>query len=174
MSAWNSLEIAKLSVSLVTPVLVLILGIVINNSIKSGERATALRSEIYKIIGGELNDIYSYLTFVGCWKEMTPLDMIAKKRVVDRAMYTYRPFFSDELFRTYDTFMQEAFQPFGGAGTDARIRSNVSTADGDRKTHQKEWHPGWEDRFTQEGNKVAQKDAYNQFLEQLARDLALK
>lgn len=173
-SPWNSLEVAKLAASLITPVLVLILGIVINNSIQSGERATALRSDIYKTVGGDLNDIYSYLAFVGRWKEMTPMDVIAKKRAVDKAMYTYRPFFSNELFHTYETFMDEAFQPYGGAGKDARIRSDISTGDGDRKIHGKDWQADWEDSFTKERNKEAQRNAYNHFLEQLARDLALK
>lgn len=171
---WNSLEIAKLAASLITPILVLILGIVINNSIKSGERSTALRSEIYKTVGGDLNDIYSYLAFVGRWKDMTPLEIIAKKRAVDKAMYTYRPFFSNELFRTYETFMSEAFEPYGGAGEDARIRSDIATGDGDRRIHGKEWRNEWEDRFTKERNKSAQQEAYHQFLEQLARDLGLK
>lgn len=173
-SSWNSLEIAKLVASLITPVLVLILGIVINNSIKSADRATALRSEIYKTVGGDLNDIYSYLAFVGRWKELTPVEVIDKKRAVDKAMYTYRPFFSDELFHTYETFMNEAFRPYGGAGKDARIRSDISTGDGDRKIHGREWQVDWEDRFTKERNKSAQREAYNAFLEQLARDLALK
>jgi len=173
-SPWNSLELAKLAVSLLTPVLVLVLGIVINNSIRSGERATALRSEIYKSIGGDLNDIYAYLALVGRWKEMTPRDVIAKKRAVDKAMYTYRPFFSAELFQTYETFMREAFAPFGGAGQDARIRSDIATADGDRRLHGPEWHAAWEDRFTKERNKSAQREAYDAFLEQLARDLGLK
>lgn len=174
ISSWNSVEIAKLAVSLVTPVLVLVLGIVINNSIKSGERATALRSEIYKTIGGELNDIYSYLAFVGRWKDMTPPEIIAKKRIVDKAMYTYRPFFTDELFSTYETFMEEAFKPYGGAGKDASIRSDIATGDGDRRIHGKEWQAEWENRFTKERNKADQREAYDRFLAQLARDLALK
>lgn len=173
-SLWNSLEIAKLAASLATPVLVLILGIVINDSLKSTERATALRSEIYKTIGGDLNDIYAYLAFVGTWKEMTPVEIIAKKRAVDKAMFTYQPFFSDELFHTYETFMAEAFRPYGGAGTDARIRSDIATGDGDRRVHGKAWQTEWEDRFTGERNKTKQREAYDQFLQQLARDLALK
>ena len=120
---WNSLEIAKISASLITPMLVLFLGIVINNSIKKAERSTSLRSEIYQTVGGDLNDIYSYLSFVGGWKENTPLEIIEKKRAVDKAMFTYRPFFTKELFTTYETFMKEAFDPFSGAGKDARIRS---------------------------------------------------
>lgn len=109
---WTTLEIAKLSVSLLTPLLVLILGIIINHSIRAAERSTALRSDIYRAIGGDLNDIYSYLAFVGGWKDLGPKDVIARKRAVDKAMFTYRPFFSKELFRTYEAFMKEAFEPY--------------------------------------------------------------
>jgi hypothetical protein len=172
-SPWNSLEAAKMAASLITPVLVLALGIIINNSIKNAERSTSLRSEIYKTVGGDLNDIYSYLAFVGGWKEMTPIEIIAKKRAVDKAMYTYKPFFSDELFDTYVKFMNAAFRAYGEAGKDARIRSDIKTDDGDRTIHSKEWKAEWEDRFTKERNKQEQREAYNDFLEQLARDLKL-
>lgn len=168
---WNSLEVVKVITGLVTPILVLILGIVINNSIKDAERSTALRSEIYKSIGGELNDIYSYLAFVGSWKELTPIQILAKKRAIDKAMYTYRPFFSDELFATYERFMQQAFAVYGEPGKDARIRSDIKTADGDRSIHSVEWNAEWQDRFSKERNKFEQMRAYHDFLEQLARDL---
>lgn len=171
---WNSLEIAKLIVSAVTPILLLVLGVSINSSIKDSERSTALRSEIYKSVGGDLNDIYSYLSFVGSWKELTPIEVIARKRAVDKAMFTYRPFFSKELFETYQRFMGEAFATFGGAGTDARIRSDITTPDGDRQKHStKGWEQSWDERFTKERNKTAQREAYERFLEQLARDLRL-
>ena len=174
MKEWESLEIAKLAVSVLTPVLVLVLGIIINNSIRSAERSTSLRSDIYRTIGGDLNDIYSYLAFVGGWKELTPTDVITRKRAVDKAMYTYKPFFSEELFETYQAFMREAFAPYGAPGTDARIRSDIATADGDRRIHTlKGWEAGWDDRFTKERNKEAQRAAYDRFLEQLARDLKL-
>ena len=173
-SPWNSLEKAKIAVSAITPILVLTLGIIINNSVKEGERSTALRSEIYKNVGGDLNDIYCYLSFVGGWKEMTPIDIIVRKRAVDKAMYTYRPFFSKELFSTYERFMAEAFKPYGRPGKDARIRSDIETPDGDRRIHgTKSWDSSWEDRFTNERNKDAQREAYTKFLEQMARDLRL-
>ncbi|MGJ7546818.1 hypothetical protein [Variovorax sp. LT1R16] len=170
-SPWTSLEIAKLAISTLTPLLVLVLGIRINNSVKASERSSSLRSDIYKAVGGDLNDIYSYLAFVGGWKHLTPAQVIKRKRAVDKAMYTYKPFFSQELFSTYDRFMHEAFAPFGGAGEDARIRSDISTEDGNRRLYAKSWLPVWDDCFTQECNKFEQRKAYDQFLKQLARDL---
>lgn len=172
-SPWNSLEVAKVIASFTTPILVLVLGIFINNSIKDSERSTSFRSKIYETIGKDLNDIYSYLTFVGSWKEITPPEIIAKKRAMDKAMYTYRPFFSEELFSTYEKFMSEAFAPYGAAGKDARIRSGIKTDDGDRTIHSVEWKPEWEERFTKEHKNGEQRTAYNDFLKQLARDLNL-
>ena len=46
-SVWNSLEEGKLAVSILTPVSVLVLGIIINKSIQASERSTSLRSDIY-------------------------------------------------------------------------------------------------------------------------------
>lgn len=174
VSTWNSLDVAKLIVSILTPVFVLILGIIINKSVENAERATGLRSEIYKTIGGDLNDIYCYLSFVGCWKDLSPTQVVAKKRAVDKAMYTYKPFFSQELFDTYHRFMIEAFKPFGGPGLDAKIRSEISTQVGDRRVHcSKVWEDSWERQLTKESSDMAQQVAYEKFMEQLARDLKL-
>jgi hypothetical protein len=173
-TSWNSLEITKLIFSLLTPLVLAVVGVAINDSVKTAERSAGLRSKIYEEVGGDLNDIYSYVAFVGGWKELAPVDIIAKKRAVDKNMYTYRPFFSKELFATYERFMDEAFRSYGGAGTDAQIRSDIETADGDRRQHtNKGWDLSWENRFTKERNKLAQRVAYDEFLEQLARDLKL-
>ena len=173
-SPWNSLEVLKLAIASLTPLLVLILGIRINNSVKAAERSTSLRSEIYQRIGGDLNDIYAYLAFVGGWKAPSPPEVIARKRAVDKAMYTYRPFFSPELFASYRLFMNEAFEAHGRPGEDARIRSSVASAHGDRAVHATAgWEPAWAQCFTGETNVAAQREAYERFLVQLARDLKI-
>jgi hypothetical protein len=170
MADWNSLEVAKLAISTLTPVLVLALGVVINKSVRAG----ALRSEIYKTVGGDLNAIYCYLLFVGGWKELTPVDIIDRKRTFDKAMFTYEPFFSKKLLRKYNQFTTEAFDLYSGPGVDARIRSAIETPLGDRRKHgAKGWKASWEERFTKECNRKAQQKAYTQFLKQLKRDLKL-
>lgn len=170
---WNSLEITKVIISALTPLLLFTLGILINSSVKTEDRSIALRSEIYRTIGGDLNDIYCYIAFVGNWKELTPNEVIAKKRAADRTMYTYRPFFSQELFDRYETFMNEAFAPFSEAGKDARIRADIESANGDRRKHSaKGWDASWEDRFVH-GDRTAQQEAYFRLLQQLKADLKL-
>lgn len=170
---WNSLELVKIIVSSATPLLLLILGIKINNTIKRAERSTQLRSDIYKDIGADLNDIYAYLNFVGSWKELTPLEIIKKKRSIDKTMYTYKPFFTSDLFEKYNRFMSEAFSIYQFAGSNARIRSKITTHNGDRKMHTVGWDSSWETCFTDERNEQAQRVAYDDFLKQLALDLGL-
>lgn len=89
-------------------------------------------------------------------------------------MYTYRPFFTKKLFSTYEKFMFEAFRTHWEPGKDAQIRSEIETADGNRRKHTtKGWEPSWEERFTKERNKDAQREAYTRFMAQLANDLRL-
>lgn len=65
--------------------------------------------------------------------ELTPADVLGRKHSVDKAMYTFKPFFSKELFGTYETFMRQAFGPLVKPGADPQIRSDISTDDGDRR-----------------------------------------
>ncbi|WP_314407137.1 hypothetical protein [Pseudomonas kuykendallii] len=89
-------------------------------------------------------------------------------------MHTYKPFFSEELFSTYNAFMREAFSTYGAAGTNARIRSEIENGNGSRRLHNEHgWKPEWEYCFTEEENSAAQLESYNRFLTQLARDLKL-
>ena len=167
---WNSLEVAKLAVSAMTPILVCILGVSINSSIKTVD----LRREIYKEVGSSLNDIYCYTAFIGQWKELTPLDVLARKRRVDAAIYTYKPFFSKALLTAYNNYMEASFATYGEAGSDAQIQSAVVTADGDRTRHSlRSWDPLWEKRFTQKENRAQQQITYDAFIGQLAKDLNL-
>jgi hypothetical protein len=170
-SPWNSLEWAKLLMSTLTPIAVLVIGIMISSNMKETERLGGLRVDIYRQIGGDIQDIYCYLAFVGNWKEQTPLNVIEHKRSLDRTMYTYQPLFSTRLFEAYQKFIGEAFATWQGAGQDARIRSAVATVRGDRAVHIAEWKPEWAQRFTGEDNKMKQEMALKDFMQQLAVDL---
>lgn len=142
---------------------------------KTGERSVALRSDVYKNIGGNLNDIHSYLNFFGSWKELKPDDVIKRKREIDRQMYTYEPFFTKKMFETYKLYMNAAFLPYAREpGKDAKIRSVIESIDGNRRVHgPKPWQDEWTSAFTNEDNRAKQNAAYQDFLAQLKKDLKL-
>jgi hypothetical protein len=124
------IEFIKLLSSFVTPVVILVLGIWAKGiateharRISLNDRIIEKRVQIYEAIGKDLNDIYAFLFQVGQWKELSPLDIVKKKRNIDKIMYINRPYWSDVAFDTYCAFMASAFETWTGVGEDAKIRT---------------------------------------------------
>jgi hypothetical protein len=139
---WNSLEVAKLAISTLTPLSILALSAILtrratNEAVKrqraEQEQAAETtryskviekRVELWDKIGPALNDIYAYNTYVGNWNNMTADDIITTKRNCDKEFFSYHPFFSKEFSDAYDDFMKASFSMFGGMGVDAKIRTS--------------------------------------------------
>ena len=136
-SPWTSLEITKLLVDVIKTLATLSVTVAIfwfgqqytqtatAESARSQKLAalTKQRVVIWADVAGHLNDIYCYFTFVGQWKELRPRDMIARKRSLEKTMYSYRPFFSDVFFSKYRAFVDAAFKQYRGWGKDAQLRT---------------------------------------------------
>ena len=180
-SPWNSLEIAKIVVGVLTPITIAVLGYQLA---ESGRQQSAMeasyareraeqsaaydkvvnkRAELWDRMAVPLNDIYVYMLQVGHWKELTEKDIVARKRQTDAVVYANRPYFSDELFNAYNEYMESAFATYGTIGEDARLRTNAQLQLG-----------GNEARFTGEDNRAAIHDAYYDLLDVVAHELNLK
>ena len=136
--------------SFLTPVVILVLGIWAKRiateharRISLNERIIAKRVQIYEQIGEDLNDIYTFILQIGQWKELTPADIIKKKRVLDRTMYVSRPYWSDKAFASYCAFMRAAFEAWTGVGEDAKIRTWT-----DQYKKLEHWDAAWEKYFS--------------------------
>ena len=90
------------------------------------------RLEIYDQIAPDLNRIYCFRRLLGYWKEISPPDLIATKRRLDRAVNINRHLLSEEFYRAYLDFMGVTFRTFTGPGEDAKIRAVVVHDLGDR------------------------------------------
>lgn len=165
------LKLADIVVGLLIPIAVVGVGYYLNKRLKDFEHSsqvkrqlTETRFQIYKDIGYQLNDIFSYFWFVGAWKTMTYVDIVGKKRALDRHMHTFRPIFSEALFVKYDAFMACCFEMFQGMGKDPKVRTHAA--------HRPEANePDVEECFTQENNSMAIKQAYKELQDCLAADL---
>lgn len=150
-NAWNSLEIAKLIISLAMPAAVAYFGWVANSKlqdlqhqIRLSEKIIDKRIEIYESIRIRLNNIYTYIEEVGSYKQFTPDTIMEDRRYLHAEMHTQRAYWSPATFSAYLTYMDEiAFEPWQGINTDARIRD----APGQKKTLGS-WKEGWSDDFT--------------------------
>lgn len=153
IAIWNSLEIAKFIVSVATPLIVLLLGIRVNKRLKileqlqwANQKLIEKRLQIYDQLIPLLNDILCYFTFIGCWKELKPDDVIKLKRTVDKIVYVNAPLFTEEFQTRYNSFIELCYSTYSGWGNDAKLR----TAFKRRKEANPDWEKDWEDLFAEE------------------------
>ncbi|UVS98019.1 hypothetical protein [Burkholderia glumae] len=155
VSPSNALDIARLAVSVLTPLSVTALGWLISRRLKrlelvqwTNQKLIEKRLAIYDIIAPQLNALLCFYTWVGYWKDISPDDVIRIKRDLDRTLHVYRHLFDDEIYHTYHALMLALFDVHSGAGRDARIRSLVTGPNGDRTVHGNyAWHASWSERF---------------------------
>ena len=194
--SWNSLEVARFLVSLLTPALLLLIGYMINDSQRRNqqhfemtqrenqrhfeerqrmsERLIEKRIDIYDQVGPKFNDIYCYFNHVGHWKELKPTDLISYKRLLDKTMFTYRPMFSEQLFTSYTNFINSAYQARSSISEDARLRTSIAHRREAAERAGYPWNSGWEANFTGEENTEEVSSAYKELMENFAAELGMK
>jgi hypothetical protein len=155
---WNSLEIAKLIVASTIPVAVVVMAYLLNRALKRAEnrqwfsqklveKRIALLSEALP----DLNDLYCYFVWVGRWKELSPPEILLRKRRLDQLFHANSPFFSPEARTAYEALFDVLFETFVQPGKSARLRTALTSQHGSRKTTFAErWEPGWNDMFAAE------------------------
>ncbi len=164
---WNSLELTKVVISALTPILVIIVGIFVARAEHRQDTLTSARIKSYDVIKDDLNRIHCFIADVGTWKEETPYTIIGYKRTVDREMYENRGIWSQKTFTAYTTYMDAAFATFQDSGTDARIQTDVYEKDNNSK-----WNKQWDPQLTgsEATNYRAAYDAmYKAFTDDIAR-----
>ena len=153
---WNSLEVMKLAVAVLTPLSVAGFGWFVSHRLKqfellqwSNQKLIEKRLSLYDTIAPQLNKLLCFYTWVGYWKDVTPSDVLKIKRDLDQCLNIYRHLFEKEVYESYQAFIFVLFDTFQGAGEDAKIRSVISGTDGDRTNHcSYQWQPDWDNRFT--------------------------
>ena len=174
---WNSLEIAKLAVSILTPLLVLAIGLVVNRSLKrlehrqwTSQKVIEKRLKIFDDLAPSLNDLLCYFTFVGSWKELNPEKVIQIKRSIDRIVHVNAPLFSRDFRARYDSFIDCCYQTYTGWGQNAKLRTTSS-----RYKVVEGWDPKWDDCFSQdvEADPETVRSAYHALMRQFSVELGI-
>ncbi|HEY8163689.1 MAG TPA: hypothetical protein VIF34_15680 [Methylocystis sp.] len=174
--AWTWLEIAKLTVGIITPLTVAFLGILIHRATKRFEHAQwrnqkliEKRLAIYDLLAPELNDLYCYFTYVGGWRDLDPPTVVALKRTVDKKIYLAAPLFSQEFFLAGMAFQDQCFETFNGWGTDARLKTKFQRRKEARRT---DWRDEWDACFSDKISELDDiKSTYKQLMAAFARDI---
>lgn len=177
-SVWTSLEVAKIIAQLLTPVAVAALGVYFTRVAKRFEhlqwrnqRLIEKRIAIYDDIAPDLNDILCYFTFVGCWKDLTPPDVIKLKRSVDKRIYLAAPLFSPSFYKVCMAFMSLCYATFQGWGQDAKLKSPHERR---REAAGSSWQPSWENLFSSEvANPKEIRAAYQKIMQVFSDEIGI-
>jgi hypothetical protein len=152
---WSSLEVVKLIVAAMTPVLVFGLGFMVTRAARRLEEAQwadrkliERRLELYDKLAPPLNDLFCFFTTVGHFRDITPPDALDRKREADKVFHVNRYLFSPEFGDRYTEFMDACFKQYVGAGKDALLRTS---ADHQRNERGKaSWPAEWTEDFVTE------------------------
>ena len=176
--SWSWLEVAKLSASLLVPAALAALGIYIHRVTKQFEhlqwrsqKLVEKRLGVYDDLAPQLNDLLCYFTYVGCWRDLDPPDVVALKRVVDKKVYLAAPLFSEEFFAACMAFQNLCFETYTGWGCDACLRTRFERR---RDSSRKDWNPEWEGCFSSEAAEpAAVRAAHQRVMEAFSEDIGV-
>lgn len=182
-SSWNSLEVVKLAVGLITPIIIVAFGIWVTRlaeqfkaSIWANQKVIEKRIAIYDELAPLLNDLFCYYYFVGNWKELSPKHVLDIKRRLDKRVYTYASMFSKDFKELYDGLINLCFEHYTGSGRDAKLRTSIGW-NGERKTALADvWDDRWDEMFCKDVDKNHAeeiKDAYELLMSRFASELGI-
>ena len=114
-SEWSSLEVAKLAVGVLTPVLLLVLGVLVSRAARRVEdiqwvnrKLVERRLDLFEEMAPKLNDLFCFFLLVGHFKEIEPPDALRRKRELDRSFHVHTTLFSHDFSDRYSAFMEHA------------------------------------------------------------------
>ena len=176
--SWNSVQIVTLVVEALTPITVVVLGVLFTRASRrieqvqwANQTVVTHRLNVFDKLAPGLNQLLCFATFVGVWKEIDPRKAIAIKRDLDQIMYANKVLFSDELFAAYHRFMSVLFAMFSTTGADAKVRAPIESKWGNRRDL-RWWDDAMSDLFSHDAASLKEiQDAYDELSQQFRADL---
>jgi hypothetical protein len=172
-------ETLQTVLSIITPILVLALGIPIARYTKRldtqalvDQKIIERRLALFDEVGPKLNDLYCLSRFVGHFRSIEPAKAVEHKRALDRVIHVNRPIFSPEFRSAYNAFMDTTFEMYTGGAQDAKLRIDRVQLQRERGG---EWPAEWNRHFSQQGGTDPREvvRAYENLVEAFASDLGI-
>lgn len=141
-SAWNSLVIVQVVISVMTPLAVAVLGLIVTRAVRKADardvklgrayerdqwanrRAVERLIELHKELAPLLNDLMCFFRMIGHFREIDPPGALARKRQADRVFYANEHLFSTKFREMYRLLMSRYFAQWETPGQDAKIRTS--------------------------------------------------
>lgn len=141
-SPWNSLEVAKLVVTVLITVVGGLFTLITWRQQQISEKrmeaeekftkAAEMRTAVWSQAAPMLNDIYAYFVFVGDFQDLSPKQVLEEKAKVDRLMWSNRVLFTKDGFNAYTAFINASFDSHNGWLKGVSLRTVPIRGDGDK------------------------------------------
>lgn len=175
---WNWLEVAKLVIGGLTPILLVTLGVYVQritkrfeNLLWRNQKLIEKRLAIYDDLAPLLNTVLCYFTYIGNWQEHSPPEIVSLKRTIDQKIHLAAPLFSKEFFVACTDFQHLCFEIYTGWGRHALLRSKYERR---REACGTTWNVEWNAIF---GTDVSHPDdvraAYQRVMNVFAQDIGV-
>ncbi len=170
------LEYVKIGVAALTPIMTGLVGLIVLRMGTKLETTKQLHQELLKKrlqlfedVVPKLNDIHCFYQSVGHWAELSPEEVIRRKRAIDRVIQVNRYLFRSDFWDEYQRFEQAHFEMFAVPGQPARLRldlDHVRKLTG--KAFKDEWLPFVSSKT---GSHEEQRKHYQALMEILGREV---
>lgn len=175
-----NIEVVKVVLGVLTPLVAAILGLLINQRVKRIEerqwfdrKIIERRLVLYDAMAPGLNDIFCFFLAVGRFRDITPPELVSSKRALDKSYHLGKFLMSKEWGQAYDSMIELCFRTGNAAGVDAKIRA---PEDDQRHERGGEWPESWSICFAKEGGAANPKEVkarYEALMALFARDLGV-
>jgi hypothetical protein len=180
---WTSLEVAKLAIGALIPVMVAVIGFVLNRALNrveqaqwAGRKLVELRLEVFNQMAGPLNDLLCFFSLFGDFQDITPPEAIERKRELDKLFFTHEYLMTEELAALYGAFMGACFKTYTEEGEDAQLRARLEPQRRERR--KRHWEEEWTKCFVQDDRLVTGVDVvearYKALNRRFAADIGLE
>jgi hypothetical protein len=129
----EALEYWKLAVAGLTPImtgLVAILLVRIGTKLdvtkQLHQELLRKRLQLFEEIAPKLNDVFCFFQAVGHWADLSPEEVIKRKRSIDRCIQVYRYLFSSDFWDAYQRFEIAHFEMYATVGRPAKLRLDMT------------------------------------------------
>jgi len=174
----SSLKIAVILIAVLAPVIIVFLvhrfkriKKHLTNQHETNQKLIEKRIEIYERIGPKLNDLLSFFSYTGNWKELSPIDIMRLKRELDKEININTPLFSDDLSNEYNSFMQICFVAHSGWEHEEKIKTLYELRQQNNPEWNDDWIPYFDTNNVVEGIKL--KERYDELLEFFKKEMSL-
>ncbi|MGF2033731.1 MAG: hypothetical protein RMZ43_000110 [Nostoc sp. CmiVER01] len=135
--------------SVLVPILVALIGYIINRSLGILNNRLAVSRDLmerrfkdFDELTSGLNDLFCYCTYVGQWREITPIKALEIKRQLDKMVYQSLPIWGNNFLTAYRDFIKVCFSEYAGRATSAKLRADINI-------HKENWGERWIDEWDQ-------------------------